>query len=83
MTYAYIDGQLKYEKIGNATFDKFQEYSIHKTDSEYIFQFVKNQISVAHVGCESKGDYILYPYFGGDETAPHDIHIDIYVVPAE
>jgi hypothetical protein len=50
--------------------------SIQVTSSSYLFSVngVSERMPRMATTPMAKG-YQLYPYFGGDEVAPHDIHI--------
>ena len=78
MVYAYVDGDRVIEKIGEARIGEPSYYEIQLTNSEYIFYFNNKTINVTRNNdCNKGGYYMLYPYFGGDEVAPHDITIYI------
>ncbi|MBC3541707.1 hypothetical protein ACFSC6_01740 [Rufibacter sediminis] len=50
------------------------------TESKYIYKVGEKTVEHARA-CNGEGKgYQLYPYFGGDETAPHDIKIKIKVL---
>ena len=52
--------------------------SIQVADSLYLFTVNGIKMSMPRMSKTLKGSgYRLYPYFGGDETAPHDITIRI------
>ena len=75
-SYVYNNGELMYEEI--ATLQIGTEYycSIAVTDSSYKFRFNDQESVMPRTSTTpmAKG-FKLYPYFGGDETAPHDIRI--------
>ncbi len=78
LTYTYVDGQREIFKIGETSIDTKKFYSIEVTEDQYIFEFDNETISVERSNSCRRGIYyLLFPYFGGDETAPHDISIVI------
>jgi hypothetical protein len=50
--------------------------SIKITEGNYLFTANEKSVTLPRKSTtpKSKG-YQLYPYFGGDETAPHDVKI--------
>jgi hypothetical protein len=50
--------------------------SIQVSGSNYVFTVNNNQVIMPRTATTLQAEgYLLYPYFGGNETAPHDIHI--------
>ncbi|WMJ73874.1 hypothetical protein RCC89_11980 [Cytophagaceae bacterium ABcell3] len=75
--YCYSNGQRNMEYITSVDLGKEYQYSIKKDRGQYIFS-VNNQSTTMDRGCSGNGrSYYLFPYFGGTETAPHDITIHI------
>ena len=77
MSYCYIDG-VRPEPVRVATVElnTVNSYSIAFKEDKYIFTV--NDTSQVEVSkkCDYKGlRYKLFPYFGGDEKAPHEIRI--------
>lgn len=80
--YCYVNGKRKAEHICFVNINETVAYSIKVTDTDYIFTverlaYYKPIFSAriakqktAHLG------WTLGAYFGGDETAPHDIIIN-------
>jgi hypothetical protein len=52
-------------------------YEIIFTDTEYIFHVDNSTVSLPRHCSDDASGYKLYPYFGGDEAAPHEITIEI------
>lgn len=78
LAYVYNDGVFSFRKIGDVSINEIHEYSIVITDEQYIFRLDNNQIYMSRTNnCNVGLYYKLYPYFGGDEVAPHDIRIYI------
>ena len=80
--YCYAGGVRENKLIGTATIGQSHSYSIRAEDSRYVFQF-DNKIEYMHreVSDSVLNGYSLYPYFGGDETAPHDIRVYLKETP--
>lgn len=75
--YCYRNGQREEQFITAVEPDKEYSYNLKVEPENYIFTL--NGISVSMIrGCNLESSrYRLYPYFGGDEVAPHPIHIKI------
>ncbi len=78
MAYNYVKKQRWEEKIGDLKMNEWQEMKIKMDKSNYIFSFAGKTVKMPR-GCSNKNanGYKLFPYFGGEETAPHDIKIEI------
>lgn len=75
--YTYADGTRSDEELGTVEIDEVATYSIEIDSDRYLFTF-DGVTTEMDRGCSGGGvKYQLYPYFGGDETAPHDITIYI------
>lgn len=76
--YIYNNSVVSYQEIGAVSIGEQHTCSIKVSGSSYIFTVDGKSITMPR---ESAGDaavgYKLYPYFGGDETAPHDMTISI------
>ncbi|MFY0591914.1 hypothetical protein [Roseivirga sp.] len=76
--YAYRDKQLYYEGITMVEIGQTAVYRIVVNPSSYYLEVDGVSLVLDREQKEQKGFYyMLYPYFGGDEKAPHDIHIYI------
>jgi hypothetical protein len=76
--YTYNKGEMNYEEL--TTVDIGAEYTcaIKVSGSQYIFSLNGQTKSMPRFSTTTTAiGYKLYPYFGGDETAPHDIRIFI------
>ena len=72
-------GEFDFGKITDIELDQPYTYEIFVHDN-YYFLSVDNKTIQLDKDCTGKGpSYFLYPYFGGDEKAPHDIDILIKV----
>lgn len=77
-SYIYRDGQRSFNKISEVDLNETIEYQINLFEDEY--EFVVNGFSFReHRDIDQQVGvyYRLFPYFGGDEVAPHDINIYI------
>jgi hypothetical protein len=76
--YCYEDGNLQKEYIKSIDLNTIYEYKIRIDGRKYYFS-LGGEMVVLERGCNNRGmvRYYLYPYFGGDEKAPHDISIRI------
>lgn len=75
--YSYANGVNTSTLVSAIDLDKWYTCEISLEDGKYVFQAANKKVE--HVrGCDGEGvGYQLYPYFGGDETAPHKINIKI------
>jgi hypothetical protein len=75
--YVYNGGQWAYKYITSIELDKPYTYELSLQSQAYIFRVNGSEVTLPR-SCSGQGSgYMLYPYFGGDETAPHDITIRI------
>lgn len=75
--YAYVNSERKMAFVGNVSLGSMDTYEISFTDSTYRFKVGETEVSLPrHCSGEATG-YKLYPYFGGDEPAPHEVIIGI------
>jgi hypothetical protein len=77
--YIYNNGVRDYKDIGDIDLNKEYLCEIRVVGNQYQF-FLNSVLKVTMprnaVGTEGSG-YQLFPYFGGDELAPHEIKIQI------
>jgi hypothetical protein len=74
--YAYSNGKREITKIGSFNINTELKCTIICTKGKYIFE-VNGEKTETKRSCNIDEHYLLYPYFGGDETAPHRIKIKI------
>lgn len=75
--FKHMHGIFTFDKITTINLNQPYDYSITFTDSSYII-CVGNLCEETKRSCDGTyRKYYLYPYFGGDEKAPHDIKIRI------
>lgn len=78
LAYVYNDKKLNYQLIDSIKLNKEYNYILIIKDSEYIFSVNNKSITMKRTAkCKNGFYYKLFPYFGGDEKAPHDITIKI------
>jgi len=76
--YVYNDSIMSYRLIGDYSINTELRCEIQVKNSQYLFSVNGNSISLPRNSLAPTAfGYQLYPYFGGDETAPHDIKIKI------
>jgi hypothetical protein len=75
--YSYVNSERKYVFVTTVPLNANITYGIIFSDTNYIFSANDTEVSLPrHCKGQAKG-YKLYPYFGGDENAPHKITIEI------
>ena len=73
--YSYHDGERGYEMIDTVSLSQYYDASIHFEKGFYLFNLNNKTIELPR-HCDSLAvGYRLFPYFGGDETAPCQINI--------
>lgn len=74
--YIYEDGTRRSVLMGTVGLHETHEYAIRFDGPHYIFSLDGHEVTMPR-GCDGNGGikYRLWPYFGGDETAPHEIKI--------
>lgn len=76
MVYCYVNGERIIEKIGETDPHTENYYNITLTKDSYNFTFDGETLNVPRKNiCDKGAYYTLWPYFGGNEKAPHDINI--------
>jgi hypothetical protein len=77
--YCYTNGERIEKFIGVVGLNEFNTYEIDITDANYVFRVNNEQPVLIARGdvCKSGIFYILWPYFGGELPAPHDIFIEV------
>ncbi|WP_192820787.1 hypothetical protein [Rufibacter sp. LB8] len=75
--YSYKAGKITSTLISVIDLKKWYTCELTLADGKYVFK-VNNKTIEQPRNCSGEGvGYQLYPYFGGDETAPHKIKIRI------
>lgn len=75
--YAYVNGERKIAFIQSVSIGSTDLYQLTFTDSSYLFKVNDAVVSIPRPCSDPANGYRLYPYFGGDEVAPHRITIEI------
>jgi hypothetical protein len=73
--YTYNDSVRKYTLVGKVSLNEFNTYEIIFSDKKYIFSLNEKLVELPRHCSETANGYKLYPYFGGDETAPHEVRV--------
>lgn len=73
--YTYADGQRNHQFITSVALHKEYTYTLKLQANQYLFQIGDETVTMERFCSNSPSGYKLFPYFGGDETAPHDITI--------
>ena len=81
-SYCYINGVRKTHFITTVNINQEYKMSIKETDKFYLFTIIDPEYNIVQDMVE-KGNtnngfsYNLWPYFGGNKKAPHDIKISL------
>ena len=76
--YIYVNGERKSKYLESISLNTDVELSISLSENTYVF-LVNGKQTIMPRQCDAEkiDGYQLYPYFGGDETAPHEMYIFI------
>ena len=78
--FTHVNGLFDFKLIATANLNQSYTYKIELNSSKdsYVFSFNHSQVSMPR-GCQENtiSGYKLYPYFGGNKTAPHEVLIKI------
>lgn len=77
--YAYSNAVMNFHYMGDVAIDETAYYQIQITDHAFVLQ-LNGEVSLEierTANCDKGLYYMLFPYFGGDEVAPHDVSIFI------
>jgi hypothetical protein len=79
--YCYVNGERKEAFVGVVDLNEVNRYRISIKDDAYIFQLNDNEPITIERGstCNTGVYYLLWPYFGGQLPAPHDVSIDLNI----
>lgn len=80
--YCYVDSVRVHELVGTVDIGDENRYEITATSDAYEF-FINGEMkaTIARTQtCEEGLNYMLYPYFGGTVSAPHDVRIKIQML---
>ena len=74
--YIYNNGERSHKEIGTVEIGSLNDCSIKISGNNYVFSLNKKQVTMPRQSTTLKAEgYKLFPYFGGDELAPHEIKI--------
>jgi len=76
LAYTHWKGNFEFEKITDIEIGKEYTGTIQFSD-KYIFTCNGTIVEMRRDKNVQTNNYYLWPYFGGDETAPHDIKIKV------
>lgn len=77
LAYCYVNGDRISQYVTSVPLGEMAEYKIEIVGDKYVFT-VNSTARVEinkNPNCTGGMNYMLFPYFGGDETAPHDITV--------
>jgi len=75
--FRHQNGSFDYGKITNVGINESNTYTLSRLEDEYIMCVADTCVTLIRPCEEEYKSYYLYPYFGGDERAPHDITIKL------
>jgi hypothetical protein len=75
--FKHFDGNFSFGKIKNVNLNEVINCSIELGESKYIVSVDGDTVETDRPCGLNQGRYYLWPYFGGNEKAPHDIKIKI------
>lgn len=73
--YTYSEGKRNFALLDTVSIGSFNEYELEFQENKYVFRLNDKKVEMPRFCVASAKGYKLFPYFGGDETAPHDISI--------
>lgn len=75
--FVHFNGQMLMKEITTAEIGSVIDCGIDCNESSYLFTVNGISVDMPRACASANQRYLLNPYFGGDETAPHDIRIQI------
>lgn len=79
LAYTYREGQLSFELMGSVPFD--QEIDLQILINGDTYEYSGDGLSAITMdrtqNCETGDNYWLWPYFGGNQPAPHEVTIKL------
>jgi hypothetical protein len=74
--YIYNNGVMSFKEVGTVKIGTENSCAITVQKDTYIFNLNGNTVTMPRASITPKAEgYKLYPYFGGDELAPHTVSI--------
>lgn len=82
VAYCYNSGKRIIEYVGAVELNEMNDYYITLTENSYEFRLNNGPVvSIPRIKpCDRGFYYMLWPYFGGDEVAPHNIEIKVQLM---
>lgn len=77
LAYTYLNQKWDYKVLGTVAIGDPITLQLLMEDSQYRFLMNGKEVTMPRACSGAAVGYQLYPYFGGDEVAPHDIKISI------
>ena len=82
--YVYNKGAMSFKEIGSVQIGAENSCSIKIEGDKYLFSLNQTEITMPRASTTALAEgYKLWPYFGGDESAPHAISIWIKEIVAK
>lgn len=79
LAYTYVEGQLNFSLMGSVPFN--QEIDLQILIDGNSYQYSGDGLTSVTMdrtdNCETGENYWLWPYFGGDQPAPHEVTIKL------
>lgn len=76
--YCYNNGNRIEAYLGSVDPGEIARYSLRLSKNKYIFDFEDSHVEINRDSDCTLGAYVmLWPYFGGEKAAPHDINVYI------
>jgi hypothetical protein len=76
--YIYNNGVISFKELGTVAIGSENSCSIKVNKDSYLFTLNQKETAMPRASTTSTAEgYKLYPYFGGDEVAPHTISVFI------
>ena len=75
MWFRHLNNQFEFEKITTVELNEIINLDLEIKDDKYILGVNGVVVEVNRPCTQDFKRYYLYPYFGGDEVAPHTIKI--------
>ena len=73
--YTYAGGKRSFSSMGSINVNQKYTCTIVAKDGQYAFYLNNSNKTLMERGCKSGVQFRLYPYFGGNEMAPHNMSI--------
>ncbi|MCE7990684.1 MAG: hypothetical protein HEP71_01835 [Roseivirga sp.] len=77
LAYSYNEGNLSHKLMGAISLNQEVNLTINIEAEQYLFMGdgLETVTLPRTANCESGDNYWLWPYFGGDEAAPHTVEV--------